>query len=61
MTRHLESESLELSVGVDTGVPAAGEGAQTGSLPRSPSAATLTPGLTGEGLRAGGVLVVLQF
>ena len=57
----LESESLRLSIGVDAGVPAASEGAQLGSLPGLPSAAALDRGLTGAGLCAGGVLVVLQF
>lgn len=57
----LESESLRLNIGVDTGVPAASEGARLGSLPGPPSVAALDRGLTGAGLRAGGVLVTLQF
>lgn len=46
----LKSKSLRLSIGVNTGVPAAGEGAQLGSLRRPPSAAALNCGLTGEQL-----------
>lgn len=57
----LESESLRLSIGVNAGVPAAGEGAQLGNLTGPPSAATLDHGLIGAGLPAGSVLVVLQF
>lgn len=36
----LESESLRSNIGVDAGVPAAGEGARLGSLPGPPSVAS---------------------
>lgn len=54
-------ESFRLNIGVDTGVPGSGEGAQLGSLPGPPSAATHGGAFMGVSLRAGGVLVGLRF
>lgn len=58
MSTCLKSEIFRLSVGVDAGMPAVGEGALLGDQLGIP-AATPSHGSMGAGLCAGSVLIVL--